>query len=128
MHELSTSKKYPLYSDCMKYFQKSIHYIPITRSTSKKNYPLYSDYMKYFQKNYPLYSDYMKYFHKNYSPCFVHLLRIKAIFEAIECIDVFYQWRLWHGNEARMLFSRSILVSHYQTDMFLCFIFAKIAK
>ena len=43
-------------------------------------------------------------------------------------IDVFHKWRLWHGNEARMLFSRSILVSNYQTDMFLCFIFAKIAK
>ena len=43
-------------------------------------------------------------------------------------IDVFHKWRLWHRNEARMLFSRSILVSNYQTDMFLCFIFAKIAK
>ena len=43
-------------------------------------------------------------------------------------IDVFYQWRLCHGNEGRMRFSRSILVSNYQTDMFLCFIFAKIAK
>ena len=32
-------------------------------------------------------------------------------------IDVFHKWRLWHGNEARMLFSRSILVSNYQTDM-----------
>ena len=31
-------------------------------------------------------------------------------------IDVFHQWRLWHGSEARMLFSRSILVSIYQTD------------
>ena len=36
--------------------------------------------------------------------------------------------RLWHGNEARMLFSRLILVFNYQTDMFLCLIFAKIAK
>ena len=36
--------------------------------------------------------------------------------------------RLWHGNEARMLFSQSILVSNYQTIMFLCFIFAKISK
>ena len=43
-------------------------------------------------------------------------------------IDVFRKWRLWHGNEARMLFSRSILVFNYQTDMFFCFIFAKIAK
>ena len=43
-------------------------------------------------------------------------------------IDVFHKWRLWHGNEARMFFSWSILVSNYQTDMFLCFIFAKIAK
>ena len=24
-------------------------------------------------------------------------------------IDVLHKWRLWHGNEARMLFSRSIL-------------------
>ena len=43
-------------------------------------------------------------------------------------IDVFHKWRLWHGNETRVLFSRSILVSNYQTDMFLCFNFAKIAK
>ena len=43
-------------------------------------------------------------------------------------IDVFHKWRLWHGNEARILFSQSILVSNYQTDMLLCFIFAKIAK
>ena len=43
-------------------------------------------------------------------------------------IGVFHKWRFWHGNEARMLFSRSILVSNYQTDMVLCFIFAKIAK
>ena len=43
-------------------------------------------------------------------------------------IDVLHKWRLRHGNEARMLFSRSILVSNYQTDMFLCLIFAKIAK
>ena len=43
-------------------------------------------------------------------------------------IDVFHKWKLCHGNEARMLFSRSILVSNYQTDMFLCFIFPKIAK
>ena len=32
-------------------------------------------------------------------------------------IDVFHKWRLWHGDEARMLFSQSILVSNYQTDM-----------
>ena len=32
-------------------------------------------------------------------------------------IDVFHKWRLWHGNEARMLFSQSILVSNYQTDL-----------
>ena len=32
-------------------------------------------------------------------------------------IDVFHKWRLLHGNEARMLFSQSILVSNYQTDM-----------
>ena len=25
--------------------------------------------------------------------------------------------RLWHGNEVHMLFSQSILVSNYQTDM-----------
>ena len=30
-------------------------------------------------------------------------------------IDVFCKWRLWHGKEARMLFSRPILVSNYQT-------------
>ena len=45
-----------------------------------------------------------------------------------QCIDVFHKWRLWHGNEARILFSQSLLVSNYQTDMFLCFIFAKITK
>ena len=43
-------------------------------------------------------------------------------------IDIFHKWRRWHGNEARMLFSRSVLVFNYQTDMFLCLIFAKIAK
>ena len=32
-------------------------------------------------------------------------------------IDVFHKWRLWHGNEACMLFSRSRLVSNYQTDL-----------
>ena len=32
-------------------------------------------------------------------------------------IDLFHKWRLLHGNEARMLFSQSILVSNYQTDM-----------
>ena len=54
-----------------------------------------------------------------------HLLHA---FVAVNIIDVFHKWRLWHGNEARMLFSRSILVSNYQTDIFLCFIFTKIAK
>ena len=48
--------------------------------------------------------------------------------EILHGIDVFHKWTLWHGDEARMLFSRSILVSNHQTDMFLCFIFAKIAK
>ena len=33
-------------------------------------------------------------------------------------LDVFHKWRIFHGNEARMLFSRSILVYNYQTDMF----------
>ena len=46
----------------------------------------------------------------------------------MDSIDVFQKWILWHGNEARILFSRSLLVSNYQTYMFLCFIFAKIAK
>ena len=32
-------------------------------------------------------------------------------------IDLFHKWRLWHGNEIHMLFSQSILVSNYQTDM-----------
>ena len=32
-------------------------------------------------------------------------------------IDLFHKWRLLHGNEARMLFSQSILVSNCQTDM-----------
>ena len=43
-------------------------------------------------------------------------------------IDVFHKWRLWHGNEARMLFSQSILVSNYQTDMisFLAFLLLSI--
>ena len=37
-------------------------------------------------------------------------------------IDVFHKWRRWHRNEARMLFSRSILVSNYQNDMFLFYL------
>ena len=32
-------------------------------------------------------------------------------------IDLFHKWLLLHGNEACMLFSQSILVSNYQTDM-----------
>ena len=48
LHEVFP-KKYPLYSDYMKYFQKIIHYIPITSSILKK-YPLHSDYIKYFIK------------------------------------------------------------------------------
>ena len=32
-------------------------------------------------------------------------------------IDLFHKWRLLHENEARMLFSQSILVSNYQTDL-----------
>ena len=63
MHEV-LQKNYPLYSDCMNYFQKLIHYIPITSRDSKKNYQLYPDFIKNFQNNYPLYSDYMKYFQK----------------------------------------------------------------
>ena len=43
-------------------------------------------------------------------------------------IDLFHKWRLLHGNEARMLFSQSILVSNYQTDMisFLAFLLLSI--
>ena len=29
----------------------------------------------------------------------------------------FHEWRLLHGNEARLLFNQSILFSNYQTDM-----------
>ena len=32
-------------------------------------------------------------------------------------IERFHKWLLLHGNEARMLFIRPILVSNYQTDM-----------
>ena len=33
-----------------------------------------------------------------------------------QTVDLFHKWRLLHGNEARILFSQSILVSNYQTD------------
>ena len=37
-------------------------------------------------------------------------------------MDLFHKWRFLHGNEARMVFSQSILVSNYQTDIsFLAF-------
>ena len=40
-----------------------------------------------------------------------------------ERIDLFHNCRLLHGNEARMLFSQSILVSNYQSDMISFFAF-----
>ena len=39
------------------------------------------------------------------------------LIEVFQAIDLFHKWRLLHGNEARILFSQSILVSNYQTDM-----------
>ena len=42
-------------------------------------------------------------------------------------IDVFHKWRLWHGNDARMFFSRSILVSNYQTDMISFLAFSRLS-
>ena len=47
--------------------------------------------------------------------------KIMAVSVAItvSSIDVSHQWRLWHESEARMLFSLSILVFNYQTDMLL---------
>ena len=53
---------------------------------------------------------------------------LPAMISNADSIDLFHKWRLLHENEARMLFGQSILVSNYQTDIFLCFIFAKIAK
>ena len=38
-------------------------------------------------------------------------------------IDLFHKWRLLHGNEARILFIRSILVSNCQTAMISFFAF-----
>ena len=37
--------------------------------------------------------------------------------KAVCCTDLFHKWRVLHENEACMLFSQSILVSNYQTDM-----------
>ena len=38
------------------------------------------------------------------------------LIEVFRTIDLFHKWRLLNGNEARILFSQSILVSNYQTD------------
>ena len=43
----------------MKYFERKLSTIRL-HEVLRKKYPLYSDYMKYFAKNYPLYSDYIK--------------------------------------------------------------------
>ena len=40
------------------------------------------------------------------------------LIEVFQAIDLFHKWRLLHGNEARILFSQSILVSNYQTDRY----------
>ena len=40
------------------------------------------------------------------------ILRVK-----VQSIDLFHKWRVLHENEARMLFSQSILVSNYQTSV-----------
>ena len=42
---------------------------------------------------------------------------LKEVMQYSLVIDLFHKWRLLHGNEARILFSQSILVSNYQTDM-----------
>ena len=67
--------------------------------------------------------------------CFRHLCSFLISFKIIYCqdsvfeiywqsvpdicsfIDLFHKWRLLHGNEARMLFSQSMLVSNYKIDM-----------
>ena len=44
-------------------------------------------------------------------------IKLSCVFAVLLSINLFHKWRLLHGNEASMLFSQSILVSNYQTDM-----------
>ena len=75
----------------MKYFQK--HYPPYLHYMKcfKKRSTIFGLH-EVFQKNNPLYLDYMKYFQNKLSTMLRSLLRVKAIVEAIECINLLIAW------------------------------------